>query len=139
MAVFESGDPVRQAVAQGREFQSPNTFSVGRQIFVGADEQGTGSQLVSCRVVVKADRDLDQPLEEFLFVVGSGAPDVFEDFVRIEKFSAVKEFNATVKASDIHTGIVKRKTATDLHGSSRIKRMNFYPCKSVRIRGRRSY
>jgi len=113
MAVVQGSDPLGEAGAQGRELQPSETFAVRGQIFIGTRQQRARSHLVPGRVVVQADGDLDQALQEFLFFGGCGAPNVFQSFVGIEKFPVVKQLNATTIAGEIHEK--SKEAATDKH------------------------
>ena len=66
---------------------------------------------------MQANRDLNQPLQEFLFPCGSGSPNVLPDFVRVIEIGQIEEFHASVKALRIHTFILAQgaKTGIDLY------------------------
>jgi len=78
------------------------SLRIKRDIAEGAAQHGTRSCSISIAMVVQRHCHLDQALEELLFGLGSGSPDVFKRLVGFEKFGPIEEFNTLPTLLEMH-------------------------------------
>src|SRR5690242_19800951 len=94
--------PLCYLIAEGREFNTTVSLAIATQIAVSAGGQGTCPGQVAGRIMVQANRYLDQPLQEFLFLNRSFTPHVFQHFMAIVVVAAIEKLNALAVLRGVH-------------------------------------
>lgn len=102
-------------------------FRIAREVTGRASQKGTGAYRVSAAVVVQADRDLNQSLEEFFLWSLRLAPHIFEHFVGLKEFGAIEQFDSCQERVIGHVPILARKLQVFPGVSTGIHRGLSYP------------
>ncbi len=94
---LERQSPLLDLVAKEGEFQSGMPVRIGREIAQTAQQQRSAAHDVASGMVVKGDGDLDKALQKLALGLGSGSPDILQDFVGFKELGGIKEDKALVK------------------------------------------
>ena len=85
LASLQSLAPVCENVQQRSDFQPRMFCWILRQIAHRARQQRLAPDQVSAGMMMKRDRNLDQPLKEFALRLRRRPPDIFENLVGLEE------------------------------------------------------
>jgi len=86
--------PGFQVLAERGQAKSSEDFRIGFEVTGGAGEQGAGAALISATVMVQADGNLDERLQEFLLRSSRLTPNILEHFVGREEVRLVEQLDS---------------------------------------------
>ena len=106
---LKSLPPVGDDVEQRGHIQSGVLGRILRQIARCPRQKRLAPDQVPARMVMKRDRDLDQPLKELALGFRRSPPDVLKNFVGLEEFRGIEEVNAAVQCLGMHADSVAHR------------------------------
>lgn len=84
-------------VAEGEGVETGEAGEVGVQLTEPFAKLALGAGAVAAPVVVEADGEVDEGLEEESLGAARGGPDFFENFVALKKLAAVEQVQAALE------------------------------------------
>jgi hypothetical protein len=136
--MVEGFTPLNERLKQGCQMDFSKASRGLGKIPDGALQHGSHTHAVPCRAVMEGHGNLNQSLEK-LFVFGRcGAPDVFEDLVRVEELGVVEQADSPQVIVGIHALFWHRVGGTEVHGDVASYVSTASKTTSLRGRGRES-
>jgi hypothetical protein len=96
--LIEGCTPSLEAFLQGLQVDAAVFSGIPRKVPPGALQQRPAANLVSARIMMKGDCDLDQPLQELAFRLRSLPPDILKDLVGVKELGGVEQGDAVLKS-----------------------------------------
>jgi hypothetical protein len=91
LVVVEGFQPPLQRFQQSRDVNTVKLRWVSRQVFHGPHQHRSHTHTISCGVMMKGNRNLHEPLPDFLLFVRGSSPDVFQHLMSVEKLSFIEQ------------------------------------------------
>src|ERR1035437_335186 len=101
-AARQCGPPLAQRLQQCAPPDTPKLPRTRRQILARSLHQRAGPRDIPCRMMMKRDRRLDQPLQKSLLHPFRFPPDVFPNLMRVIELARIEEPNPPVIAVSVH-------------------------------------
>lgn len=87
---------------QGRNSDSEKSFRIVRKILSRTPQQRPSPSHIPRRVMMKRDRNLNEPLKKLLFPPVRLAPHIFPNFMGFVKFLVIEQPNSATVSVRIH-------------------------------------